>query len=129
LGLVGLSNTLAIEGAKYNIHCNTIVPVAGSRLTEDILPSNLFETLKPAFVAPLVTWLCHEDCPDSGGIFETAGGWVGKYTWRRSAGKAFLPPESLTPEDIRDNWSQITKMDVATYPTSIHGNLIFIDSF
>lgn len=115
-----MSKTLAIEGSKYNIHSNTIIPVAGSRLTEDILPPNLFDQFKPKFVAPVVAWLCHENCEDNGEIFEAAGGWVGKYTWRRSLGKAFIPPETMSVEAVRDSWPTITNMDAATYPSTIH---------
>lgn len=66
MGLVGLANTVAIEGLKNNIHCNVIVPTAASRMTEGILPDILFNELKPQLIAPVVAYLCHESCEDSG---------------------------------------------------------------
>lgn len=66
MGLVGLANTVAIEGAKNNIHCNVIVPTAASRMTEGILPDFLFNELKPQLIAPVVAYLCHESCEDNG---------------------------------------------------------------
>ncbi|KAG8188671.1 hypothetical protein JTE90_003928 [Oedothorax gibbosus] len=119
LGLVGLANTLSIEGKKYNIHCNTIVPIAASRLTQDILPPDIFDLLQPSLVSPVVGWLCHETCEDTGGVFEAAGGWVGKYQWQRSSGKAFIPPSELTVESVRDNWSFIADMEDSNTPGSL----------
>ncbi|GFR18537.1 hypothetical protein TNCT_362401 [Trichonephila clavata] len=119
LGALGLSNTLAIEGKKYNIHCNTIVPIAASRLTQDILPPDIFDLLKPSLVSPVVAWLCHESCEDTGGVFEAAGGWVGKYQWQRSSGRAFIPPNTLTVEAVRDNWAAITDMSDSSTPSSL----------
>lgn len=45
MALIGLANTLAIEGQKNDIHCNVIVPTAASRLTQDILPEVLYNEL------------------------------------------------------------------------------------
>lgn len=39
---------------------------------------DILEKLKPNCVSPVVAWLCHENCPESGGVFEAAGGWIGK---------------------------------------------------
>lgn len=54
MALVGLASTVAIEGGRNNIYCNVIVPTAASRLTEDILPPELFTELKPELIAPVV---------------------------------------------------------------------------
>lgn len=54
MGLIGLANTIAIEGKRNNIHCNVIIPTAASRLTEDILPPDIFAELKPELIAPVV---------------------------------------------------------------------------
>src|SRR5580692_2806330 len=97
LGLVGLSNTLAIEGKKRNIRVNAIAPIAGSRMTETVLPPNLIEALKPEYVSPLVAWLCHESCEESGGLFEVGGGFMGKLRWERTVGTSFKLSQPLSP--------------------------------
>lgn len=124
LGLLGLSNTLAIEGSKYNIFCNTIAPVAGSRLTETVMPPDLVQALKPEFVAPLVLWLCHEQCQENGGLFEVGAGWIGKLRWERSLGRTVRQKNKpMTPEAVRDHWDQICDFTDATRPTSVQESL------
>lgn len=120
LGVLGLTKTLAIEGQKNNILTNCIAPLAGSRLTQTVMPDNLVEALKPEYVAPLVLWLCHEDCTENGGLFECGAGWAAKLRWQRSQG-AVIRTKGVpsTPEDVRDNWSKITDFDDASYPTTI----------
>ncbi len=69
MGLIGLMNALKLEGEKYNIKINTVAPVAASRLTEDVMPPDFLEKVKPEFVSPLVLFLCSEKCPVSGNIY------------------------------------------------------------
>ena len=124
LGLIGLSNTLAIEGERSGIQCNVIVPVAASRLTEDILPPEIMSVLKPELIAPVVAWLCHEKCPENGSVIESAGGWAGKYRWQRSPGHIFeTTHESNTQpslENVRDGWENAVNMD---QPVCLQGTL------
>ncbi|XP_016374586.1 peroxisomal multifunctional enzyme type 2 [Sinocyclocheilus rhinocerous] len=124
LGLLGLSNTLAIEGQKYSIHCNTIAPTAGSRLTETVMPPDLVQSLRAEYVAPLVLWLCHEACQENGGLFEVGAGWIGKLRWERSLGRTVRQKnKSMTPEAVRDAWNEICDFTDASKPASIQESL------
>jgi len=119
LGLVGLSNTLAQEGRRKNIHVNTIAPIAGSRMTETVLPPDLIAALKPEYVSPLVAKLVHEDCEETGGLYEVGGGFYAKLRWERSAGKVFRLGRSVSIEDLDSSWGQIGGFDESTNPGGV----------
>ncbi|XP_006886052.1 PREDICTED: peroxisomal multifunctional enzyme type 2-like isoform X2 [Elephantulus edwardii] len=120
LGLLGLANTLSIEGKKNNIHCNTIAPTAGSRMTKTVLPDDIIEALKPEYVAPLVLWLCHESCKENGGLFEVGAGWIGKLRWERTLGAVVRKKnQPMTPEAVKANWAKICDFDNTSTPQSI----------
>ena len=119
LGLLGLSNTLAIEGRNKGIHVNTVAPVAGSRMTETIMPAEVVAALKPEFVSPLVVWLCHESCAETGSVFEVGGGYYGKLRWARSTGHTWPIGEPPSPEAVEASWGPITQMDDVTYPGDV----------
>ncbi|HKD22433.1 MAG TPA: SDR family oxidoreductase [Rhizomicrobium sp.] len=71
LGLVGFMNTLKLEGAKDNIKVNAICPVAGTRMTENLMPPEMLNMLKPEYVTPAVVFMASEDAPT--GVIMTAG--------------------------------------------------------
>src|SRR5580704_1056514 len=119
LGLHGFAQTLAIEGKKRGIHTNTIAPIAGSRMTETVLPPDLVAALKPEFVSPVVAWLCHEACEENGSLFEVGGGFVGKLRWERAAGALFRLSRPMLPDVVRAKWGAITDFTKATYPTNV----------
>ncbi len=123
LGLTGFANTLALEGKGRNILSNTIAPLAGSRLTETVLPEEIVAALKPEYVSPLVAWLCHEDCLENGSLFEVGGGFVGKLRWQRSAGRTYRLGREMRVEDMQRDWPQITDFESASNPSDIASSM------
>jgi NAD(P)-dependent dehydrogenase (short-subunit alcohol dehydrogenase family) len=115
-GLIGLTNVIKLEGAKYNIKVNILAPVAASRLTEDVLPPAFFEKMKPDFVTPAVLYMCSEQCQDSGMIINAALGYFSRSAIVTGPG-AFLSDGAKipTPEDVMDNWGKITSLENAQY--------------
>ena len=123
LGLVGFANTLAVEGRKRGVFVNTIAPLAGSRLTETVLPEDMIEALDPAYVSPLVAWLCHEGCEETGGLFEVGGGFFGKLRWERALGKMYRTGRPISIEDVRGNWGVIAGFEKTEHPGSIQESM------
>jgi NAD(P)-dependent dehydrogenase (short-subunit alcohol dehydrogenase family) len=116
LGLYGLTRTLAIEGRKNNILVNAIAPTGGTRMTEGLIPPQVFEQLKPELVSPLVVYLASEQCQETSGLFEVGGGWMGKVRWERSLGAGFDPRVGFSPEDVAAHWQQICDFEGAAHP-------------
>ena len=118
MALIGLGQTLALEGKKYNILANTIAPIADSRLTATVLPDDIRKKLKPEYVSPLVAYLCSEACEETGGLFEVGAGSFFHLKWYRSEGVT-MKPEEATIEKVAENFGKIVDMSKAKAMGSI----------
>ncbi len=123
LGLHGLAQSLAIEGASRNVLVNTIAPGAASRMTETVMPPHMLEWLKPELVTPLVILLCDPDGAQTGGLYEVAGGVVAKLRWESSRGATFDPGQGFTAETLRDRYEKVADYADAWHPASLAASM------
>jgi 3-hydroxy-3-methylglutaryl CoA synthase/NAD(P)-dependent dehydrogenase (short-subunit alcohol dehydrogenase family)/putative sterol carrier protein len=114
MGLVGFMNTLKLEGEKHNIKVNTVAPIAGTRLTEDVLPPEVFAKLKPEFVSPLVLYLSWEGCAENGLIFNAGMGYFNRAAVLTGPGLVLGDgKEAPSLEEIHQNWEEINRLEGA----------------
>jgi NAD(P)-dependent dehydrogenase (short-subunit alcohol dehydrogenase family) len=84
--LMGLNGIAAVEGHKNGVYSNLICTEGITRMTENIVPKDFHDALKPEFAANAVLALCHESCPTTGAMYQTEGGTVRKLRMQVSSG-------------------------------------------
>ena len=110
LAQVGFMNSLKIEGAKNNIHTNTIAPIAATRMTESLIPEAVHSKLAPESVTPAALFLVSEEAPN-GVIMQAEGGRFSVASIVENTG-AQLGVDA-TPEDIASNYDMISDLEGA----------------
>ena len=109
MGVIGMMNTLAQEGAKNNVKVNALAPTAGTRMTEGLIPDQAFALMTPATVTPAVLYLVSQDAPTRTILAAGAGGYaVAKIV---ETDGIYLDDADQTPEAIAEHWDAIANSE------------------
>lgn len=106
LGLAGLTKTLYLEGAKYNVRVNTLSPVAATRMTADIFPEEAFKLFGPENVVPAALFLVSDDAPSNAIVGAGAGAYHSAFVTMNPP--VYLPDDERTVEGFAANWGRIS---------------------
>ncbi|MFQ3201306.1 MAG: NAD(P)-dependent dehydrogenase (short-subunit alcohol dehydrogenase family) [Zhongshania sp.] len=105
MAVLGLMNTLVLEGAKNNIRVNALSPTAGTRMTEDLMPKEMLDLLTPEAVTAGALLLCHADSPTRQILCAGAGGYASTRLFETDG--IFLAADKQTPEEIAAQWDAV----------------------
>ena len=124
MGMYGLARSITLEGAKSNITCNCVAPVGATTMNSAHWSDEDKRIRKAEYVAPLVAYLAHPSCEESGSFFEASAGSFRKLRWERTEGLNLFPEETpVTVDTIASHWGEITDFAQAEHPTSMSDSL------
>ena len=106
MALVGLANTLALEGAKYDVRVNALAPTAQTRMTDGLLPPAAAEILKPETIAAGLLFLASEEAPTRAVLCAGGGGFERAYVTLTEG--VWLPEAERTPEGVAAAYERIS---------------------
>ena len=112
MAMVGLMNTLKIEGQKYNVFSNSITPVAYTRMTEGLIPEDFGKNLQPEYVTPAVLYLASDQAPN-GAVMSAGAGVFSRIYIHETMGVSLGTGGDMTPENIAASWDNISDMNDA----------------
>lgn len=120
--LMGLGQTIGIEGWKNNIISNVICTEGITRMNENIVPKEMHDKLKPEYAANAVVSLCHKSCNSSAGVYQVEGGKIIKLRWQASHGLRYDPAQHGL-DHVVGNWHQVMEFDDRAFYISdaVHG--------
>ncbi|HEX6300632.1 MAG TPA: SDR family oxidoreductase [Acidimicrobiia bacterium] len=122
-GLVGLSNVIAIEGAKYNVKSNVIAPVAKTRMTEDLpIP----DSVRAEQVTPMLVYLCSEANQFTHEIFTAGGGRYGRIFIGTNRGWFAGTDEIPSAEDVLAHMDEIRDLGGYIIPANSNEELMLL---
>ena len=112
MAMIGLMNTLKLEGQNKNIFTNSITPVAYTRMTEGLIPEDFGKNLRSEFITPAVIYLASDQAPN--GVTIAAGAGVfSRILIHETMGVSLGMGKDMTPENIHANWDKISDMTEA----------------
>jgi NAD(P)-dependent dehydrogenase (short-subunit alcohol dehydrogenase family) len=115
MGLVGLMQTLGIEGEKSGIRVNCLAPTGATRMMEGILPSHQLAQFKPELVSPAVLALVSENAPNRAILSAGAGGYELAYI---ALTQGIALGEAATAEQILARWDELADRGEAFVPVT-----------
>ena len=116
LALVGLMQTLALEGAKNNIRVNCLAPTAATRMTEGLMPQAVLDALQPQAVVPAMLVLVSKDAPTRTTLCAGAGTFEAAHITMTSG--VWIGTDANAPERLAEQLAQVTDRTGDSVPQS-----------